>query len=217
MTVAQPIQPIRLTDQPHVVLYGQTWEFYERLLAEIGDRPLRVTFDNGDLEMMAPLPLHELWKWYISRLIELMAFDLDIEIQAYGSATFRREDLAKGLEPDECYYIRHADAFRAKYDLDLTVDPPPDLAIEIDITHRSIARQPIYAALGVPELWRFDGKKLQLLELNEQGKYQPIDSSRAFPQLPMAKFQEFLFRLESEPQLKVLKEFRVWIGTLPKP
>jgi len=107
------------------VLDGVSWDFYEQLLEEIGDRPIRVTFDNGSLEMMAPLPLHERWKKRIARMIELLCVELDIEIDTLGSTTFRREDLAKGLEPDECYYVQHADDVRGKKELDLAVDPPP--------------------------------------------------------------------------------------------
>jgi Uma2 family endonuclease len=147
MTLADPIP---LADQQHFVLTGISWDLYERLLDESGTRQIRATYDNGDLEMMAPLPVHELWKKRISRLIELMTADLGIEVLAVGAATFRRKDLAKGLEHDECYYIQNVAAVRGKSDIDLAVDPPPDLAIEIDITHRSIAREPIYAASECP-------------------------------------------------------------------
>lgn len=205
---------IPLTDQQHIVLDDVSWDFYERLLTELENRPIRVTYDRGRLEIMSPLPRHEKWKKRLGRLIELLSFELDIAVETLGSTTFKREDLEKGLEPDECYYVQHAAAVRGKDELDLTVDPPPDLAIEVDITSRSIPRQPIYAALGVPELWRFD-ERLFVLRLDASGNYQPFEHSGVFPFLPMKQFESFLLRLKDEEQNRVLRAFRDWVRTLP--
>jgi Uma2 family endonuclease len=212
MIIAAPSKS--LFDQQHIVLDDVSWQFYQRLLEEIGDRPIRVTFNDGSLEMMAPLPLHERWKSRIGRLVEALSEELDIEIETLGSTTFRRDDLEKGLEPDECYYVQHAAAVHGKDEFDLTADPPPDLAIEIDITHRSVPRQPIYAALGVPELWRFDARQLTVLRLRD-GTYHASSGSEVFPFLPMAQFQAFVMRMEDEPQNRVLREFRNWLRGLP--
>lgn len=198
----------------HLLHDDVSWAFYEHLLAEIGDRPFRVTFDDGSLEVMSPLRTHEKWKKRIARLIEMLSLELDITMATLGSTTFRRKDRGKGLEPDDCYYIQHAAAVEGKDELDLTVDPPPDLAIEIDITHRSIPRKPIYAALGVPEVWRFDARRLTVLLLGPDGTYSAAAASLAFPFLPMAKFESFLLRLASEPQNAVLREFRDWVKAL---
>lgn len=202
-----------LADQQHIVLDNVSWDLYEQLLSDLDGRPIRVTFDNGDLEMMAPLPLHEKWKTRLGRLIEAMSEELDIDIEPLGSTTFRREDLSKGLEPDECYYISHAASVRGKDELDLTVDPPPDLAVEVDITHRSIRREPIYAALGVPELWRFDGLHLKVLVLRD-GTYDPSPTSTVFPFLRLTEFESFLLRLDSERRPTVVRDFRSWLRTL---
>lgn len=205
--------PISVSDQQHMVLHEVSWQFYEHLLDEIGDRPIRVTYDNGSLEMMAPLPLHERWKKYIAPMIELLCVELDIEIDTLGSTTFRREDLAKGLEPDECYYVQHADQIRGKKVLDLRADPPPDLAVEVEITRRSVPRHPVYAALGVPELWTFDGRRLLVRLLGADRVYHAAKSSLAFPFLPMDRFEGFLLRMEDERQATVLREFRQWVST----
>lgn len=181
---------IPLAAQQHIVLHDVSWRLYRTLLADVGDRPIRVTYFRGSIETMSPLPKHEKWKKRIGRLIELMCLELRIPIEALGSTTFRRRAKKAGLEPDECYYVQHADAVKGKDRLDLKVDPPPDLAIEIDITRRSVKRQPVYAALGVPELWRLNGKRLQVLAL-VQGRYDPGDESLAFPFLPIAAFQQF--------------------------
>jgi len=204
-----------LIDQQHIVLDDMSWEFYEHLLNEVGDRPIRITYDSGNLEIMAPLNIHEFWKKRIGQLVELMCLERDIKIIPGGSTTFKREDKEKGLEPDECYYVQQADAIRFKDDLDLTVDPAPDLAVEIDITSRSIERQPIYAALGVPELWRFDGKRLNVLTLGTDGRYMPQDNSGVFPFLSIGGFNEFLMRFANEEHNIVVRAFRDWVVGLP--
>lgn len=195
------------------MLDGVSWEQYEQLLRDLGDRPIRVTYDRGKLEIMAPLLNHERWKKYFARLIEVMCEELDFDIETAGSTTFKRKDLDQGLEPDECYYIQHADAIRGKSELDLTVDPPPDLVIEVDITSKSITKEPIYADLGVPELWRHDGRRLSVLRLRD-GRYCRADASGVFPFLPMDQFLQYVVRLASERQQKVLREFRAWVRTL---
>jgi Uma2 family endonuclease len=208
---------IPLSDQQHLVLDDVSWEFYEQLLREIGDRAIRVTYDNGWMEIMSPLPKHERWKTRIGRMIEILSLELRVPVETLGSTTFKREDRKKGLEPDECYYVQNEAAVRDKDELDLTIDPAPDLAVEVDITRRSIPRQPIYAALGMPELWRFEGKRLLVLHLAPDGKYHAAEASVAFPFLPMKQFEAFVLRLKDEEQIRVLCEFRDWVHTLPRP
>ncbi len=203
-----------LIDQQHIVLDDVSWDFYEHLLEEVGDRPIRITYDDGMLEIMAPLGFHERWKSRIGQLIETMCLERDIPVLPTGSTTFKRKDRKKGLEPDECYYFRHIGVVRKKRTLDLKKDPPPDLAVEIDITHRSIAREPIYAALGVPELWRFDGNRINVLRLDAGKKYRSADSSGIFPFLEMAEFNRFLKRFEDEDHNAVVRAFRKWVVSL---
>lgn len=210
MTAAQPIP---LDAQQHIVLDGISWDTYERILRDLEERQIRVTYDRGNLEMMAPLPFHEQWKKRYGRLIDAMCEERDIDVEPLGSTTFRREDLEKGLEPDECYYVQNPQAIRGRREIDLTVDPPPDLAIEIDISRASIPKQPIYAALGIPELWRFDGEFLTVLRLRH-GKYVATNASELFPFLPIDEFQHFVLRLASERQPQVLREFRAWVRAL---
>ena len=131
----------------------------------MGDQNRRLTYDSGELEIMSPLPEHEDWKKAIGGLVEILTLELDIPMRRLGSTTFRQKALQKGLEPDECYYIANEAAVRGKRRFDLRRDPPPDLVVEIDITHRAIDREKIYAAMGVPEIWRFDGRRLACLHL----------------------------------------------------
>lgn len=175
-----------------VVLEGISWGAYQTLLAEVGDGHTRLTYDSGRLEIMSPLPIHEQVKKIIARLIEAYADGVGLPVEGLGSTTFQREDLEKGLEPDECYYIQHALETIGKERFDLTIDPPPDLVIEIDIHPPDIARQPIYAALGVPEVWRYDGREVVSLHRSEAGRYKPAEASRAFPNFPMKWVNELL-------------------------
>jgi Uma2 family endonuclease len=209
------VQSLSLGGRQHIVLDGISWETYEQILRDLQERQIRVTYDRGNLEMMAPLASHEEWKGRYGRLIELMCVERELEVQPLGSTTFRREDLEKGVEPDECYYVQHADVIRARLgdEIDLAVDPPPDLAIEIDITRASIPKQPIYAALGIPELWRFDGTRLTVLQLRD-GTYFATPTSGVFPFLPMDQFQQFVLRLASERQTQLLREFRNSVKSL---
>lgn len=121
----------------HFVLENATWELYDQLLREIGDRPIRINYDQGRLEMMSPLPEHEEVKGIIGRLIKELTIALGMEIESLGSTTFRREDKAKGLEPDECFYFKNEKKMRGRKRLNLKKDPPPELVVEVDITHRS--------------------------------------------------------------------------------
>jgi len=210
--IASPVLPY---GHQHAVLHDVSWKLYQQLLEEVGDGAIRLTFDNGSLEIMSPLPRHEHWKKRIGRMIEIVSLELNISMVPLGSTTFAREDLQKGLEPDECYYVQHADIF-GKDRLDLTIDPPPDLVVEVDVTSRSIKREPIYAALGVPELWRFADGRLHVLKLARNGRYRAVSQSRCFPFLPLPKSERFLLRLEHEDQTTVLREFRDWVKTLQK-
>lgn len=191
-----------LVDQQHIVLDDVSWDFYERLLAEVGDRPIRITYYKESVEIMAPLEEHEYWKKRISQLVEGMCQERDIDIVPGGSITFKSREKEAGLEPDECYYVQREG------------NPPPDLAVEIDITSRSIPRQPIYAALGVRELWRFDGKRLIVLRLDANGRYVEQSTSQVFPFLSIDGFSAFLMRFESEKNNAVIKAFRKWVGGL---
>jgi Uma2 family endonuclease len=194
-----------------ILLEGISWASYEQILEEHEGSNLRFTFDQGRLEIMAPLSIHESIKKAAACVIELYALEMDIMIRPLGSTTFKRVDLLKGLEPDECHYVACAAGLVGKEMIDLAVDPPPDLAIEVDYTSRSIPRQPIYSALGVPELWRHDGVKFQYLARNKQGKYVPIVRSRAFPDLPLADLNRFVEIAKKGRHNDAMKALRQWI------
>ena len=196
---------------PSVVLENVSWQTYENLLADLVDSSApRLTYDRGVLEIMSPSAEHERLNRTLALLVEILAEELSIETENLGSATFRREDLERGFEPDSCFYVRNADRIRGKRHLDLGVDPPPDLVIEIDITSSSIDKMPIYAQIGVPELWRYDGTTLEIASL--EGKaYVTSSSSAVFPVLTAATLSDYLAQSRHSTRLELIKAFREWI------
>jgi Uma2 family endonuclease len=182
------------------------------MLDAVGNRRVRVTYDRGNLELMSPSPVHEIYKRLFGRLLDVLAEELDVSFKACGSTTFRREDLDRGLEPDECFYLAGAARVRDWKTLDLASDPPPDLAIEIDITRSCLNRMGIYAALGVPELWQFDGETLQVYQLGTDGAYGPRPQSLAFPFLPLPEIVSLFQQCVAEADDRlVLKALRKWV------
>ena len=204
MTIAYPPAERR------VVLRGVSWALYQQMLAETGDGHTRFTYDEGNLEITSPSPRHEAVKTILARLIEAYADELDVEMEGFGSTTFDREDLQKGLEPDECYYVQNAEAVKGRQEFDFAIDPPPDLAIEIDISPSDVARQPIYAALGVPEIWKYDGDQVRFLNRTTEGKYIASDRSSTFPNLPASELNRFLQIALTEGQTAAVRALRQW-------
>lgn len=207
----QAISSQRSTAEQRLVLEGVSWSTYGRLLAELENRGIRLAYDQGRLEIMSPSYLHEIRKRQIGRMIEVLAEELDLEIVGGGSTTFRRADDKRGLEPDECYWLANAPAVMHKEEIDLAIDPPPDLAIEVDLTSDSLNKQPIYASLRIPEVWRYDGRELTVLRLVPDGVYAAVERSLSFPQVSMSSLLRFLELRQSVGERQWTKEFRAWI------
>lgn len=196
--------------QDRLRLSDISWKAYVTFSDGLGPRHVRVTYDQGEMEVMTLSPEHENRKHVLGILVVELAVEMEIDIAGYGSMTCRREDLARGLEGDECYWIANETKVRGRTDIDLAIDPPPDLALEIDVSRSSLDRMGIYAALRVPEVWRWDGEKLRVYLLTADGTYEQSDRSRAFPFLPIAEFEKFLKRTDiSETQL--VRAFRAWV------
>jgi len=202
----------RITVPPgqRVLLSGVSWQEFDAILEDLGDRRAsRVAYDNGTLEIMTPLPEHETNKELVSDLVKALLEELDIEFLTLGSTTFKNEEMDKGIEPDNCFYIQNEAAVRGKNRLDLTVDPPPDLALEIDVTSRT--HPSIYEALGVLELWRFDNGKLQINVL-EEGKYIKCEHSQNFPHFPLIEMiPQYLSQCRTIGRNKTMRAFRAWV------
>lgn len=191
-----------------LVLRDVAWDEYERLLADLVDRPgLRVTYDEGRLEIMSPLPEHEEYKEFILRLVSVLSEIQGITLETRGSATWKRKAFRKGTEPDTCFYVANATRIIGRRTIDLEVDPPPDIAVEIDITNETLSKFPIYAALGVPEIWRYDGKTAVFYELRG-GTYHTIPGSRFFEGLTPELLGAALEESKQAGQTAALAAFR---------
>ena len=196
--------------QQRFVVRQSSWQTYQTVLKAFEDSPVRVTFDRGALELMSPSGPHERLKKLLDRLISAAAEELEIPLRSQGSTTFSREELNRGLEPDECYYIEHEPDVRDRDDVG-SDDPPPDLAVEVEVSRTALDRMGIYADLGVPEVWRLSGTDLVMLRLDVSGNYQEVDRSEIFPQIPRSVFTELLDRRFETTELKLVGDFRRWI------
>lgn len=178
--------------EQRVVLHNVSWETYERILLEHVDSSLpRFTFDHGELEIMSPSAEHERYSRRIDYLLGVLADERDVEMEALGSTTFRRPDFARGFEADACFYFKNVERVVGRAELDMTVDPPPDLVFEVDVTSPSIPKLPIFAEFGVPEVWRFKSGRLFIYIL-KAGGYEEADESEVLPGLRAAALSQLL-------------------------
>jgi Uma2 family endonuclease len=187
------------------------WETYVALADDRQGSVPRMTYSQGRLELMSPKKEHEKVKSLLGRMIHCYCDWQQIEIESVASTTFRRQDLGRGFEADESYYIAHAETVRSKEELDLAVDPPPDLVIEIEITASAIAKMELFAAMGVPEVWRHDGQSLRLFRLAESD-YQSIFASVALPGFPVAVAERLLNQRLAQGETSLIRQFRSTLG-----
>jgi Uma2 family endonuclease len=196
--------------EPIIQLSGISWQTYQTLLGELSERRLRLTYNRGILEIMAPSPEHEIYKKLASRFVETIAEELRMSIYPLGSTTLSRPNLSCGVEPDECFYIQNQSAVKGKKKIDLTQDPPPDLAIEIDTNGSAKSRLEVFAAIGIPEVWRYDGIFLTIYHLKNK-TYIPSNQSLAFPTLYIDKVDQFLLQAGVVDYLELVNGFRRWV------
>jgi Uma2 family endonuclease len=195
-----------------LVLDGIDWRTYSRLVRLFAGRPaVRLAFDQGRLEIMHPLPEHETAAYILGRFIDTLTEELRLPVKAGRSTTFRRRRRQRGLEADNSYWIANEAKVRGQQSIDLRRDPPPDLAIEIDLTHSSLDRMGIYAALRVPEVWRLDRHALTCHVLGADATYEASAQSRAFPQLKMTDIEAFLALRYREEDNTIVRQFREWV------
>lgn len=199
-----------------VVLHNVRWETYSALMEDRGDGGPRMCYDRGTLEIMSPLRKHEWLKRLLGRFVEILTLESRIPISSAGSTTLKSQLKERGTEPDESYYIQNEAAIRLKDDIDIAIDPPPDLAIEIDIASSSIDKLGVYAAFGIPEVWTWDeGVKIFVLE--SAGGYAEAAQSLALPRLTPQILSRFLARRSVLGESGLVEEFRDWVrGGLPQ-
>ncbi|HEY6331574.1 MAG TPA: Uma2 family endonuclease [Blastocatellia bacterium] len=202
------------TVQPSAILMnGISWGTYEKLLWDLRDTSTpRLFYDGGTLEVMSPSREHEESNHTLALLVSTVAEELGIDILNLGSTTYSRQDLQRGFEPDSSFYIKNLDRVAGKTTLDLASDPPPDLIIEVDISSSSIAKQPTYAAIGVPEVWVLSKGKLVILILDQHTRtYHESDRSSALPILSSQAINELIELSKSLRSTAWLKKVRAWV------
>lgn len=189
------------------LLHDVSWQTYQTLRAANPGGGLRMTYDRGDLEIMSPSRKHERVAYLIGRMIDQWTLHHGIEIEAGRNTTFSREDLLQGLEPDNCYWIASQEAVRGKDEINLAIDPPPDLALEVDVNRSSILKLPIYQALGVPEVWRWQHEVLEVLRLDAAGGYRPQTGSTQLARFPIELAIAILDAREEKGDTALIQQF----------
>jgi hypothetical protein len=201
--------------EQHFFLSNVEWQGYVAIGKALPDRGgLRLTYDRGNLEFMTTSFKHETLKKWLGRFVETIAEELNQDIVPGGNMTFEREDLAKALEGDDCYWILHEARMRGKEKWDPALDPPPDLFLEIEVSRSVLNRLGICASLRIPEVWSFNGEQLRVYRLQADGTYQVSDKSHFFPLIPIAEIVRFLNPPEGSGYLAAVQEFRGWLRRL---
>ena len=209
--MAQTLANTAPPEGSRIVLYDVSWDTYEKLLSAFAEHPkLRMNYYQGTLELMTPLPEHETYAWTFGRLITILTEEMGMEIRGLKSTTWRSQPKAAGKEADECFYIQNEAKVRNKLDIDLRNYPPPDLAIEIDLSNSSVDKMAIYAELKVPEVWRYAEGKL-IINLLEGSGYVESETSLTFGSFPVKELTQFIQLDSQKGENARMREFREWV------
>lgn len=195
--------------ESRVLLHEVSWSTFQALAREASGG--RLAYDRGTLEIMSPSFEHESVKKLIGRLIEVFTEELEIDVASAGSTTLGREDLDRGIEADESYYISSASLVRGKEEIELPLDPPPDLVIEVDVTSPSVNKLEICRSLGIAEVWRYYKGRLEIHVLQADGQYSIEEFSKVLPRFPVAKLTSLLGQRDSQSETQIAKSFRSWV------
>lgn len=205
-TIPRPVGEKRVT------FHHLNWQAYQQILQALGDnRSARLTYDRGVLEITVPLEEHEFARALIEVFIRILAVEMGLKIKSMGSTTLQREDLDRSPEPDNAYYIGNQPLVKGR-NVDLKQDPAPDLVVEVDITHTDIDKLRLYASMGVPEFWRYNGRVWRIYQL-QAGQYQEVETSPTFPQVPQEKLYDFLIQAQQD-EVAAEQAFRAWVRSL---
>lgn len=211
-TATAPVpEPVVVPEEQHFVLRGVDWETYRKLSEMLTGYHVRLTYDRGTLEFKTISGEHAFLSRLVLQLVVALAAELKLPRRCLGDMTCNRQDLDRALNPDECFYFDKESLVRGKKDFDLTVDPPPDLAVEIELSRSARSRIGIYAALGVAEVWRFDGQTMVILQLQGNRQYAAVERSPRFPFLAGADFAGFLNQRDQVDEESLIESFRLWV------
>jgi Uma2 family endonuclease len=203
-----------IVSETRIAIEGVSYEFYKQFCDEVGEQPIRLSYNDGCLEIMVTKSSHEFFKKMLAKLVEATVFELNIPVRSGGAMTFQRDDLKKGFEPDECWWLAHESIVRKTTDFDFQKDPPPDLAIEVEVSHSLAGRIHILAAIKIPEVWRYDGRTLRFCILDAEGQYVDAECSKSFPFLRPELLQAYLALPDEEDETTRLRKYVNWLRSL---
>ncbi|MCA9159309.1 MAG: Uma2 family endonuclease [Planctomycetales bacterium] len=202
---------VHLDGEQRTLIRDVSYGFYKQFCDAIGEQSIRLSFIDGMLEIMVTKNPHEFYKTVLAKLIEATVLEGNIPVRSGGNMTFQRDDLEKGFEPDECWWIAHEAQVRGRSEFDFKIDPAPDLAVEIEMSRSLVNRISIYAAIGVAEIWRFDGNNLQFCQLQPDGSYQDCSSSLSFPFLSPADLLPYLAIGDDRDETTRIRQYIQWL------
>jgi Uma2 family endonuclease len=209
---SEPRPALEMTEREQRFSLGAiSWATYQEIARALNGRHVRLTYDCGRLEFMTISPRHGRLSRLLAQLVAALADEMGVPRVQFGDMTCDNEDALRGLEPDECFYLENEPLVRDREEIDLTVDPPPDLAIEIELSPSTKDRLAIYAALKVPEVWRFDGHRLTVHQLTDDGQYMESSESRYFPKISISELVGFIERRTQMDENSLLNSFREWV------
>ncbi len=200
--------------ETRIVLENISWQTFKAMLAETGsERKNRLAYDDGIVEIMSPLMAHENSNRLIEVFVGVLCEELSLEIKRAGSLTLTRDDLEKGGEPDSSYYIQNESLVRDKENIDLATDPPPDLVLEVEYSRSAVNKLTLYASMGIPEFWRYNGSVLRVYELSGK-QYLEVQSSPTFARVPVKEIPNFIQATRKNGEIATTRAFRTWVRSL---
>jgi Uma2 family endonuclease len=202
--------PPRVALDDCIVLRHVSWATYESLLADDEGRSVpRIVYDRGVMELVTPSKAHELDSKTIVRFVDVVSAVLDIPVQSTGATTFRRPDLERGFEADGSFYVQNEARVRTRREADLSVDPPPDVVLEMEMSRSAIDKLRLFASIGIPEVWRCDGERVTIY-LREGEGYREAPASAALPALTSEVLTRFLALSRTMPSPEWFRLVSEW-------
>ena len=205
------LEPKHSATEQRLVLYNVPWDDYEQFCELFAGHNVRLAYQQGTLEIMPPSMGHEFSSYASGRAIDVLAEEMDVIILPGRSVTLKSEAVERGIEADNCYWIANEELVRAKEEIDLDVDPPPDLFVEVEVTRTVLDRLDICSKLGIPEVWRIEGGEIKILIRDADGAYSETDESSSFPGFPVKEIAPFLKRKTGVDYLTHMRQFRDWV------
>ena len=197
--------------EARTILENISWQTFKSMLADMGStRNTRLAYDNGIVEIMSPLVPHENSNRLIEAFVVVMCEELGLEIKRTGSFTLLRDDLEKGGEPDSSYYIQNESLVRDKENINLATDPPPDLVLEVEYSRSAVNKLTLYASMGIPEFWRYNGSVLRVYRL-QLNQYSEVQNSPTFARIPVKEIPQFIQATRKNGEIATTRAFRTWV------